>query len=272
MENIYQNRLVKFENILNLTDEMFDRMTAAAELSPKQVVLDAGAGYGAVTREIMKRYPDQGIEYHLVEISHTQLERARYELAQFLDPEEFHNATAFFNHDILETYLPSAHYDRVIAKMLWQEIPEGKQPRLAREFFRLVKPGGKLLLWQVMLDKEIDAFYRAIIREKDSLAGFDELVDNRHFPEKNNVVLELTAAGFHPVTLAGQLPYQFESIKRLHTDFKGDFDKLWDWNEFILDQYYALPDAVQERLGFQHEGQNIRMSFEWGLFVADRPL
>ncbi|HAA20121.1 MAG TPA: hypothetical protein DCR93_32835 [Cytophagales bacterium] len=271
MENVYQNRLVKFENILNLTDEMFDRMVAVAELKPRQVVLDAGAGYGAVTRELMKRNPDQGLEYHLVEISHTQLERARYELAQFLDPEEFHNATAFFNHDILETYLPSAHYDRVIAKMLWQEIPQENQARLAREFFRLVRPGGKLILWQVLLDKEIEEFYRTIIREKDRLAGFDELVDNRHFPEKNNVIMELTAAGFSPVGLADQVPYQFESIKRLHTDFKGDFDKLWDWNEFILDHFYGLPEATQDRLGFNHEGQNIRLALEWGLFIADRP-
>lgn len=250
---------------------MFDRMVAVAELKPKQVILDAGSGYGAVTREIMKRCPEFKLEYHLVEVSHTQLERARYELAQFLDPEEFHNSTAFFNHDILDTYLPSVHYDRVIAKMLWQEVPKEKQSRLAREFYRLVKPGGKLILWQVMLDPAIAEFYRNIVREKDRLSGFDELVNNRYFPIVDELQIELSSSGFNPVGLAARIPYRFESIKRLHTDFRGDFDKLWDWNEYLLDQVHALPEEVQERIKFAHEGQNVRFELEWGLFVADKP-
>lgn len=271
MENVYQNRLVKFENILNLTEEMFDQMVAVSELSAGQVVLDAGAGYGAVTREIMKRMVGERLEYHLVEVSQTQLERARYELAQFLDPEEFHNTTAFFNHSILDTYLPSACYDRVVAKMLWQEVPKEKQAKLAREFYRLIKPGGKLVLWQIALDETLGNFYRAIIQEKDRLAGFTELVKKRHFPTIQELYLELNTVGFQPIGVASKMPYKFESIKRLHTDFKGDFDKLWDWNEFILDQIYALPDEIQEIIGFDHEGQNVKLQFEWGIVAADKP-
>ena len=271
MENVYQNRLVKFENILNLTDDMFDRLIAVCELSPGHTILDAGAGYGAVTREIMKRHAQMDLHYHLVEVSHTQLERARYELAQFLDPEVFHNATAFFNHSILDTYLPSGNYDRVIAKMLWQEIPQAEQAKLVREFYRLVKPGGKLIVWQVCLDGPLADFYRKIVKQKDELADYAELAQQRHFPSREEITLELKAAGFQPVGLGAVMPYAFESIKRLHTDFKGDFDKLWDWNEYILDEFYALPERTQEKLKFQHEGQNIRLELEWGLFVADKP-
>ncbi len=67
---------------------------------------------------------------------------------------------------------------------------------MLKEFYRIIKPGGKIVIWELALDEKTQPIFSEIIKRKDELAGFDSLVRNRHFPKKEEVISELQNSGF----------------------------------------------------------------------------
>ena len=80
----FNKRKVRYEELHCIKPSYFDALVDAADIKDCDRVLDCGCGYGAVTREILKRFRmRQQREYFVVDLvdeSDTQLEMARSEL------------------------------------------------------------------------------------------------------------------------------------------------------------------------------------------------
>jgi len=270
MDNDYRNRLVNLEKVHCVGGDMFDRLVSVADLRPGLQILDAGSAYGAVTQAILQRNPPEDLTYHLLELSATQLEIARENLAQLLTPEQMATRTAFFNESILEPSATEGSYDRIMGKLLWHEIAKESQPALADTMFRLLQPEGKLILWQITLEGEVGDFYRAVVREKDRLAGFHFMATNRYFPNESELLEQLKSAGFRSVTRMDSLPYHFDSGTRLATDFKQAEEKLAQWHRFIREESQKLSAAGLEEIQYVDASTHLEMHFSWGLYVAQK--
>ncbi|HAA14176.1 MAG TPA: hypothetical protein DCE41_21770 [Cytophagales bacterium] len=270
MDNDYRNRLVNLEKVHCVDGDMFDRLFSVADLSPNMRLLDAGSAYGAVTQAVLQRNPPEGMSFHLLELSETQLSIAREKLAQLLTPEQMVSQTAFYNESILEPSAPSGSYDRIIGKLLWHEIAQSHQAELAGVMHRLLAKEGKLILWQITLEGEVGDFYRAIVREKDRLAGFHTMATHRYFPNESELLDQLKTAGFQAVKRSDSLPYHFDSATRLGTDFKQDEDKLAQWHTFIRKAAQKLSPTGLEEIEYVDATTHLEMHFSWGLYVAQK--
>lgn len=266
MENVYHKRHVRFENLLHLNAAMFDQLVHVADVQSGMRLLDVGAGYGAVTREVLLRHPNEVLECHLLEISRTQLDQAREELEGMATGATLH----FYNRSILAHGLPLGTYHRIIAKLVWHEIPQRDQYVLAQVLHRLLAPLGKLVLWQIALSTDLAPFYRKIIRKKDELAGFQELASNRYFPCESELASHIRQAGFGDLDRRVTLPYHFDSNTRLEADFGGDEFLLAQWNDFIRQEASQLTEAQLQQLRYSDTGDSIHMLWCWGLYVAPK--
>ena len=98
--------------------------------------------------------------------------------------------------DIRETPFKNGTFDTVVIKMGVHEIPKEEQLKLFLEMNRILKPEGKLVIWELALDKETQNVFRDVIRMKDKLAGFDKLVQNRYFPRHDDLTRLFKKGGF----------------------------------------------------------------------------
>ena len=85
--------------------------------------------------------------------------------------------------------------------MGFHEVNKADQEKMAEEFYRIIKPGGKLVVWELSLDQQTQPIFSAIIRKKDELSGFGSLVRNRYFPTETDTSTLLSRVGFSPVTV-----------------------------------------------------------------------
>ena len=77
------------------------------------------------------------------------------------------------------------------------EISLEKQKIAFQECYRVLKTGGKLIIWELSLpDKEIQKLFQDLIREKDRLCGFDYLVENRWFQTHDELIELFEQADF----------------------------------------------------------------------------
>lgn len=269
LDNDYQRRVVRLEDIHQVDQRQFDQLAAAVDPSMGMTVLDAGAGYGAVSRELAARSAHLELSYHLLEISGTQLAMAPEELAKVLPKSLVDRTTVYHHASVLDANLPTNCYDRIVAKLLWHELPQHEQPQLATELFRMLAPGGKLVLWHISLQNpELASFYRSIIREKDRLAGYHSLVSDRYFTAEDELKCQLQAAGFQGIRRESLLRYDFNSQTRLSSDFRGDETLLWAWNQHIAAAARQLSAEQKQSLHYRAQGNSHCAEFAWGLYVA----
>ncbi len=152
-------------------------------------VLDIGTGDGALSLEVLGAYPKTQLVCH--DFSETMLDRARQQLAQFLE------AVAFVKGDLRDpawTYAIEGKFDAVVSSIAIHNVAESNQgaPERIREIygevFGLVKPGGCFLNYDFVSapGPVVHRIYRtrfggpgarAILNQLEWLkqAGFDEV-------------------------------------------------------------------------------------------------
>src|SRR5258705_1653844 len=81
-ERGYDIRVVPYEDIHSIRPMDFDALARAVDPQDGETILDAGAGYGAVTREILIRNPRLLLRFCNLDVSGVQLERGIAELVK----------------------------------------------------------------------------------------------------------------------------------------------------------------------------------------------
>ena len=267
--NSYDTRIVNYENMQGLTNADFDMMVMALDPQNGDTILDVGAGYGAATREIMKRNKDKEINYVILEKSEIQVERAKREISKICSSDYINKYVRFINSSLQEYHFLHSSFHKIIAKAFIHEIPEHEKEYCFRSIYEMLKTEGKFVVWNIVLDEKNKDFYRKVIRQKDKIGGFTSLVNDRHFLTEKELKDALLAVGFNSVTEYYSFMYKNQSSTRL-SEFKNDKNKLIEYNEFIKKTAYSMTSLDQEYIKLKVEGINVSFSMKQGIYIATK--
>lgn len=264
----YDIRIVPYEEIHNIRPADFDALSRAVAAQEGDVILDAGAGYGAVTREILLRNPNSYLRFCDLDISGVQLERGIKELGGRFGASFVRERIRFEQDSILHTMCGDSSYDKAVAKMVIHELPRHLQLTGLQELYRMLKPGGKLVVWDLMLDEETQEFFQKVIGKKDELAGYDALVKLRYFLREDEWVDLLAAAGFKQIKKEADVLYELHTEKRLYRELRGERRRLDEWHDYIRKQVRRIPKSVRDRLSYADHGQDITFTPPKAIYSA----
>lgn len=126
--------LILFGNYAKLRD------SALAEIGPQASgrTLQVACVYGDLTPRLYECHGDNG-SLDVVDVLPIQLQNLQRKLAPDTD-------VSLFQRDSAALGFADASYDRVLVFFLLHEQPEGVRRRTLAEAFRVVKPGGKIII------------------------------------------------------------------------------------------------------------------------------
>lgn len=133
-----------------------------------QKILDAGAGTGNFSLKLAKK----GAEVTGIDLSEDMLK-----LAESKVKEEGYNIP-FFKRDIFETGFEDESFDAVFSMAAFEFIEDHE--RAIKELYRLVKPGGSLLIGTIAKSGAWGKLYQEFAKEEDSVfrhAHFKDIED-----------------------------------------------------------------------------------------------
>lgn len=192
--NAYQERVVSYEKIHSIDEKDFQALVTLVNPENGQTILDACCGYGAVSKRLAEYISTKSLNTKIIllDSSELQLDRAREELKGL--------GFEFVLSDARNTPFEDNYFDAVVIKMGLHEVDKEGQAKMLEEFYRIIKPGGKVIIWELALDEKTQTPFSEIIKKKDELSGFSSLVKNRYFPRKEETLELLEGAGFENVT------------------------------------------------------------------------
>jgi SAM-dependent methyltransferase len=201
---------------------MLDAMLDFVNPVPSCHILDAMAGNGNLTVRLYDYCQRRGIvlpQVTLLELSHVQCALAKRQLAD--TPAQVVWGDILTMEDYAsEASLPKDFFDRAMLKSGSHEIPLAKQLDLYRNIFRALKPGGMFINLGFVFDDsaERDQF-RELTRLKDSLAGLESAVHNRHFLTRDEFYTRLQQAGFVDIRCGMQVSYMIRMLVAVQAYF-----------------------------------------------------
>jgi SAM-dependent methyltransferase len=202
------------DEINGFSKELIDSLLEAALLQDAGMVLDAMAGDGNLTvalHEFCKQRQMEMPRVIALEFSRVQTEFAEHALAPL-------GARAIWG-DVLSMterrggrQIPEGSFDRVLIKSSNHEIPLADQPRMYRSVFRVLRPSGSFVNLGFLFDEDGERDeLRSIARVKDTLAGMDGAVRNRHFLTRKEFYELLGEAGFVDIHAVCNFDYRIRS-------------------------------------------------------------
>jgi SAM-dependent methyltransferase len=259
----FDRRIVRYEEIHAITSEDFRTFVDAAAVSGHARILDCGCGYGAFTREFLVatepgRLRDEiQLQIDLIDESLVQIERAREELRPWLNGPgiDLRFIGGVFPDDLVDNC--SQQYSVVACKMVLHEVRREEQLHFLEDAYNCLKQEGRLVLWDVCLSPEIAPFYRAVVKSKDALAGYDSMVERRYFLTEDELVALFRASSFRSVKFIKDILYRFDTQKRFMPEFGGDEFKFAQWEEFVRQSAAALSPEVLAGLRYRDDGDSI---------------
>lgn len=260
-------RIVEYEHIHSISEESFDCLFKNVSVNSNDKILDAGCGYGAITMQLLNRIPSFKGEVILLDNSKVQLIRA----IEYLNKNTSSNARILFTVDeLLKANLEEDYFDIVFAKMLIHEFPRELQSKCFQKFNKILKKGGKLIIWELSLDDDTQPFFQKIINYKDKLAGFDTLLRNRYFPKMSEIQDSYIHANFNDVKIICVLENPVITKKRLDSEFRGDLAILHKFNKYILDELKKIPKSTVDKLQIKGDTTNIQFIPSKSIFIGTK--
>lgn len=138
--------------------------TALAELKAGEIVLDLGSGAGMDAFLAAQRVGPEG-HVHGVDMTKEMLAKARHNAAEFKRRTGLSNVT--FRHGQIESIpLPDAFVDVVLSNCVLNLSPD--QPKVWKEIARVLKPGGRVSISDMVLLKPLP---EAVRESVEALVG-----------------------------------------------------------------------------------------------------
>ncbi len=283
--NSYQKRIVSYEKIHSIDEKDFETLVSIVNPENGQVILDACCGYGSVTKHLQGAVTSKGLDTKIVllDSSELQLNRAQENLtAENLE---------FTLSDSRHTPFPDNHFDTIVNKMGLHEVDRESQKQMATELYRILKPGGKIIIWELALDSKTQKPFSELIKKKDELSGFESLIRNRYFPRKEETLELLTETGFENAVVEHDV-FPKLSIRNRREEFvsadrlkilqekgfieesdeaeldKSAEEKIWQLRQFIKDK---LSDAEKTAMSYFETEDDTILSASKAIFKAIKP-
>ena len=157
--------------------------------------------------------------------------------------------------------------DKIVIKMGLHEVSLAQHLQILKEFNRILKLTGKIIVWDIMLNDNTQSLFQDIIREKDRLAGYDLLTTERYFFRENEFLKNTEEAGFTKVTEFHKISYRFSSKRRLESELKNDISKLKELNEFIRIRF---PQNLKQLMNYEEKGDDIQFTITKKIYVLQK--
>lgn len=254
----FDNRIVSYEDIHSISPKDFEKLIDTIDPKTGELILDAMCGYGAAGKAIMQRVMQANV--YFLDESDIQIERAKQNIPS-APPSHF--IVEQLPHDGFET----GYFDKIVCKMGLHEVPMLEQIQILKEFFRILKTGGRLVIWDIMLNYETQKLFQDIIRKKDELAGYKLLTKERYFFREDEFIKNAKSAGFGSIQEFHKISYRFSSKKRLESELGGDVSKLARLNQFIRESFTG---ELKKKLEFEDSGDDIRFTITKKIFVLQK--
>lgn len=276
----FDDRIVRYEKIHKVKDADYEALIKAIDPQSGEIIFEGCAGYADVSKRIIEAVDDFDIkpEIYILDESPVQISRAREELKLLPDDH-------IMLGDIRSTGMSEDSFDKAVVKMGIHELPEPEQPKAFSEMYRILKPSGKFLIWELSLDQDTQKVFRDVLRKKDELAGFELLVKNRYFQRHDELVKLFEDAGFIDVKDEHNIRYVFnpkgrmdELVSKERVKILKGGGKLSPEDEevlrglgqervdalirFIRERVSNLPEKTLQKVEYKDLGDDIEMTFD----------
>ena len=259
----YNIRKVDFSKIHAVQGDDLGKLADAMEIPDGGQALDLMCGYGAVSAHILEKARAEGrsVKLSMCDLHRVQLDRI---------PDQVRAEAADVTiGDARNLPYGDGRFDAVVIKMGVHEVPHIDQPLIFQEVFRVLKPGGRFVMWDVMPEtgEHQDAFMEQI-QKKNALAGYESIVVDRYFSRGEQIPWLFEEAGFTGLELVFMAKFQESTLARLDSELGGDRSKLEALNEFTR---RCTPEAIRAAVDYQDDGESIAMKIPNRIFRAIRP-
>jgi ubiquinone/menaquinone biosynthesis C-methylase UbiE len=286
MHKGFDDRIVRYEVIHQIEDSDYKQLVVAVDAQPNDKILDGCCGYGEVAKRISIETGIKGFqpEFFLLDESPIQLNRALGNIPGV-------NSEHITNSDIRDTSFPDNFFNKVVIKMGIHELPRDEQSKALQEVFRILNFGGRFITWELALDVDNQLIFQDIIRKKDSLAGFEQLVQNRYFPRLDEMHNLFAQAGFQNIENFHSILYRPSMLARkeelvskerkLLIEQKGELTAEDDLalaelglrraGELTEYARQRIPNSMKEKMKFQDLGNDIRFEVQKMIVRGSKP-
>jgi len=270
--NAYEIRNADYAVVHSESEIDFDQFIGALNIKDGEKVIDIGGGYGSIFMRLIERQPRVNFEYDLLDGGLFQLKKGEDKISILLEKYGNSSQVRYMHQDAVALNLQTNYYDMVICKMFLHEIPQRYKKQLVSSLFAIVKPGGRVVVWNPDLEDNDYQFYTSVIKKKDELAGYDSLVQNRHFLLNSDFCSLMEDAGFTCVEKLLTFDYHLHTVNRLNQEFSGDKQKLQEWNEYIMQIAQELDTTTRDSLKIKSLDDDIYINFKRSVFLLEKPL
>src|SRR3989344_4418844 len=253
----YSRRVVNYEEMHDITKDQLEKFVEAARISTGNIVLDAMAGYGTVTKTILRFAKKERLD-----ITVKMLDRS---IEQLHRPEasEIPGAVERIVCDMprgLEQF-GTMSVDRVLMKQGLYEVPKEEQARVITEIYRILKPKGIFVGWHINIDdKQDQTAFQEVIQRKDALAGYKELAARRYFFRVDELHHYLGEAGFCRIERLDHWEFSLDTKKVKAQEFSGKEEAWEEWCKFSdarLNIFYRIRRESGEKVVYHLGHQSI---------------
>ena len=251
-------RIVQYEHIHSISPEDEKALVEAINPKPGEKILDAFCGYGAVSKNLLKK--EDKANLWLNDESEVQIKRAIENLPDL-------SRDHFILGNFLKVDFEDKLFDKVVVKMGLHEVSKKLQLNVAKKIYKILKPKGKLIIWDIMLNNDTQNLWQDIIRKKDELAGFDMLTRERYFFREDEFLETMKKAKFSEVKYFHTVNYRFSSRKRLESELHNETKRLDQLNEFIRMRF---PENLKQTLKYEDSGDDIQFNTVKKIYVMKK--
>ncbi len=259
----YNIRKVDFSKIHGVAGNDLNKLADALELKTGDSVLDLMCGYGAVSTHILEYASAAGIgiQLSMCDLHKVQLDRVADDVRR--------QAADVTVGDARDLPYADRQFDAVVIKMGLHEVPQIDQPLVFQQVARVLKPGGRFVIWEVMPDTgpQQDAFSEQM-QKKNDLAGYESIVVDRYFTRGEQMPWLFEEAGFVDVKQVFEANFHQSTLGRLDSELGGDRHKLDALNAFVR---RCTPESIRAEVDYKDEGDSISMKVPNRIFRAVKP-
>jgi ubiquinone/menaquinone biosynthesis C-methylase UbiE len=259
----YQKRYVDFGAIHGVREEDLRMLVQAIDLRDGMRVLDLGCSCGAVSAAIIVEADRRGIDVDLVlcDLHEPQL-RSVPEAVQA-------RARRMVVGDARDLPFPDGHFDAVVTKMMLHEVPIADQPLVCEQVFRVLRPGGIFVVWQVMpQDGAVQDAFAQVLRLKNALAGYESIVRDLYLLRLDELLRMLREAGFSDARSIRQVGFRQSTLARRDSELGGSDTKLARLNAYCRS---VISPEVARRIDLTDSGDDIQFWIPNHIVVAHKP-
>ncbi|OGJ17078.1 hypothetical protein A3K73_01475 [Candidatus Pacearchaeota archaeon RBG_13_36_9] len=262
-KNDWDRRIVDFDKVHGDSSGAYLELLKSLDLRGDLRIGDIMCGYGEVSSHLLEESRKRGIslDLSLLDSSSVQLDNSVKYLQKYRQDK---NKILLILGDARSHKFPMSSLDLIIIKMGLHEVPFEDQRKILRNSAASLKQGGRLYVWESLgLDCEVNAYFKEIVRKKDELAGFKQMVRDRYFPNQEEIISLMEEAGFSAIQeiYAGDIQINPAYLVDLNQNPK----KIAKFNSYVR---ALLPEGIKDKVHFQDNGNSVQMTFTKKIFVG----